>query len=250
MKLLAGASLPTFVVDARIHAERALADEIVNLVRVKPATVLGFATGNSPTGVYRELCDRAMSGDVSFARTTTFNLDEYLDLGIGHACSFRSWMEERLFDCLKPLASHFPEMRAAGTPPAVVADEYERMLRSSGGIDLQLLGIGRNGHIAFNEPGASRASRTRVVELHPLTRGLAAPAFGGIERVPKRAITMGIATILETRRIRVLAFGADKAEIVKRALLDEPSPECPATFLREHKDVKLFVDREAAAAIE
>jgi glucosamine-6-phosphate deaminase len=250
VKQLARASLPTFVVDTRLHAERAVADEIVSLLRAKPSAVLGLATGNSPIGVYRELCVAAAGGSVSFARTTTFNLDEYLDLDARHACSFRRWMEERFFAHVKPLATHFPEVGGVDTPPTAVGAEYERAIRASGGIDLQLLGIGCNGHIGFNEPGARRETLTRVVDLHPLTRELAAPAFGGIERVPRRAITMGVGTILDARRIRVLAFGAEKAEIVKRALQGEVSPDCPASFLREHGDVKLFVDREAASALE
>jgi glucosamine-6-phosphate deaminase len=250
VKLLAASSPPTFVVDTRLDAERAVADEIVSLLREKPAAVLGLATGNSPIGVYRELCAAADLGVVSFARTTTFNLDEYLGLEAGHERSFRRWMEERFFAHVKPLATHVPEIREASRTPAAVGADYERAIRASGGIDLQLLGIGRNGHIGFNEPGASRESRTRVVDLHPLTRRLAAPAFGGLEHVPHTAITMGVATILDARRIRVLAFGADKAEIVKRTLQGEVSPECPATFLREHRDVKLFVDREAASALE
>ncbi len=246
---LDGASVPTLVVDARADAERIVADEIVALLRENPALVLGLATGNSPVGVYRELCAAQAAGRVSFANASTFNLDEYLELPGGDPRSFRRWMEEHLFDRVKPRAVHMPECTALQPEPARVGEAYERLIQAAGGIDVQLLGIGRNGHIGFNEPGAPRLSRTRVVELHPATRELAASAFGAIAHVPKRAITMGVATILAARRIRVLAFGAGKAEIVKRALVDEVSSACPVTFLRGHPDVKLFVDREAAAAV-
>ncbi|MDZ4774113.1 MAG: glucosamine-6-phosphate deaminase [Planctomycetota bacterium] len=259
MRPLAGASLPTFVFDDRVEAERALAAEIQAFLSAKPSAVLGLATGNSPVGVYRELCAAHAAETISFADVTTFNLDEYLDLEPGHPHSFRRWMEARLFERVKPRATHLPECAAVGgdsvraaephSSPQRIAEQYETSIRSAGGVDMQLLGIGRNGHIGFNEPGASGDSRTRVVDLHPLTRELAAATFGGIEHVPKRAITMGIATILAARKIRVLAFGRDKAEIVKRTLEERISPDCPATFLRGHADVKLFLDRSAAAAI-
>lgn len=249
MKQLAVQGPPTFVVDARVDAERAVAAEIAELLRAKPTAVLGLATGTSPTGVYRELWAAAAAGTVSFARATTFNLDEYFGLEPGHACSFRRWMQERLFAHVGPKATYFPEVREAGTSPVIACDRFEQAIRASGGIDLQILGIGRNGHIGFNEPGAPRDSRTRLVELHPLTRELAASTFGGIERVPRTAITMGVATILDAKRIRVLAFGAEKAEIVKRTLQGDVSPDCPATFLREHGDVRLYLDRAAASLL-
>jgi glucosamine-6-phosphate deaminase len=249
VKQLAVPNLATFVVESRAEAERAVAEEIVALLRANPSAVLGLATGNSPTGVYAELCAAAASGSVSFARATTYNLDEYLGLDAGHAGSFRRWMHERFFRHVAPQATHFPELCDTATPPAAVGEQYERAIRAGGGIDLQLLGIGRNGHIGFNEPGAPRDSRTRVVELHPLTRELAAGAFGGIDCVPRTAITMGVATILDAKRIRVLAFGAEKAEIVRRALHGDVTPDCPATFLREHRDVRLYLDRPAAALV-
>jgi glucosamine-6-phosphate deaminase len=125
--------------------------------------------------------------------------------------------------------------------------EYERAIADAGGLDLQILGVGRNGHIGFNEPGSPRDSRTREVELSATTRSDAVQAFGGIDHVPQRAITMGVATILDARRIRVVAFGAGKREIVHRMLSEPIGPALPATFLREHADLKLYLDADAAS---
>jgi glucosamine-6-phosphate deaminase len=271
LKSLSIGALPTFVVDSREEAERALAEEVAAILRAKPEAVLGLATGNTPIGVYREWIRMRRTGELCFARATTFNLDEYLDLPVGHPESFREWMQRSLFAHidLSRERAHLPEARVeqpearevaaqadVRTRNAVPADRdqsesrvaarYEALIQSAGGLDLQILGIGRNGHIGFNEPGSPRESRTRVVELHPATREDAANVFGGLEQVPKRAITMGVATICAARRIRVLAFGARKSAIVRRTLLEEVGSACPSTFLRGHADVKLYVDREAA----
>lgn len=246
MKRIAGVSLPTFVAARRDEAESALSAEIVELLRQEPDAVLGLATGNSPTGVYRELRAAHAEGRVSFERATTFNLDEYLGLGVGAHGSFRRTMEEQFLSFVRPSAAYLPELEHPTDDPRAVAEAYERALHAQGGLDLVILGLGQNGHIGFNEPGSSRESRTRVVELHPTTRAGAVRAFGSLAAVPTHAITMGIATILEARAIRVLAFGADKAEIVRRTLQDEIGPTWPATYLRLHPDVRLYVDEEAA----
>ena len=248
MRPLASVSPRTYVVDRRDDAERLVAEEIVELLGRNPGAVLGLATGNSPMGVYRELRAAHAAGRVSFARARTFNLDEYLDLQPGDPRSFRVWTEEQLLGTVRPRASHAPGV-GPGVDPDVAAADYERDILQCGGLDLVLLGIGRNGHIAFNEPGSPRDSRTRVVDLHPTTRADAAATFGSLERVPRRAITMGIATILAARRIRVLAFGAGKAEVVRRTSCDQIGPAWPATYLREHPDVRLYVDREAGSAL-
>jgi glucosamine-6-phosphate deaminase len=182
---------------------------------------------------------------------TTFNLDEYLGLPADHPSSFRAFMQEHLFDGLDldPARCFFPECPGGPKESAAVAKEYEAAIADAGGIDLQLLGIGRNGHVAFNEPGSARDSRTRSVELSESTRRANAPDFPEGESVPRAALTMGIATILEARRLRVLAFGAHKAEIIHRLLEGTIGPEVPATFLREHGDVELWIDREAAAEL-
>jgi glucosamine-6-phosphate deaminase len=251
LKSLADVSLPTFLFDTREDPERVVAAEIVALSRAKNDCVLGLPTGNTPIGVYRDLIRAQRAGEVSFARATAFNLDEFLDIERGHAASFERWMEANLFAHVdfERARRRIPALRAGVTDPHAVARDYESAIGAAGGIDLLLLGIGRNGHIGFNEPGSALDTRTRVVDLHPDTRTDAAAAFGGLERVPTRAITMGVATILDARRIRVLAFGARKAQIVQRTLFDTQSSACPATFLRGHADVKLFVDYPAAAML-
>ncbi|MBL8859763.1 MAG: glucosamine-6-phosphate deaminase [Planctomycetes bacterium] len=242
--------MPTFVVDSRAEAEHVLAGEIADLLRARPEAVLGLATGNSPIGVYRDLCALHAAGEVSFARATTFNLDEYLGLQDGDPRTFRRWMQTHLFDHVQPRSTNLPECHAPLASADAVAVRYEQALQAAGGIDLQVLGIGLNGHIGFNEPGSTRTSRTRVVELDQRTRKHAVRVFGDLAQVPTQAITMGVASILDARRLRVLAFGAEKAEIVRRTLFDPISAECPATFLRGHHDVKLYLDAAAAELIE
>jgi glucosamine-6-phosphate deaminase len=233
---------------SREAACRALAREIADLVRAKPAAVLGLPTGSTPVPLYEELGRLHREQGLSFARATSFNLDEYLDLPAGDPRSFRAWMQEQLFARVDfgPQHTHVP--RGEGDPE-LEARRYAAALAAAGGIDLQLLGIGRNGHIGFNEPGSARDSRTRVVLLAPETRADAAAAFGGEARVPARAITLGVADILEARAIRVLAFGKGKAGIVRRMLEGEVGPDCPASFLRGHADLRLLLDADAASGL-
>ena len=247
MKSLSGVDLPTFVVEAREEAEREVTREIVALVQDRPEAVLGLPTGNTPVGVYRELIAAHHSGGVTFARASAFNLDEYLGLGPDHPASFERWMEAHFFAHVdfEPERRHVPALARSANADEV-ARAYELEIAAAGGVDLLLLGIGRNGHIGFNEPGSARDSRTRVVDLHSVTRADAAATFGGVDHVPVSAITMGIATMLDARRIRVLAFGERKAAVVRDMLLSPQSSACPATFLRGHPDVKLFLDAGAA----
>jgi glucosamine-6-phosphate deaminase len=194
--------------------------------------------------LYRELVRLHREEQLSFARTRSFNLDEYLGLEPGDARSFRAWMHSQFFAQVDfaPQNVHIP----GGTGEA---QSYAQALQRAGGIDLQVLGVGRNGHIGFNEPGSSRSSLTRVVSLAHETRAAAAAAFGGIEGVPERAITLGVAEILAARAIRVLAFGKGKAQIVRSMLEGEVGPDCPASFLRGHADVRILLDAEAAALL-
>jgi len=214
-------------------ASAVLAREIAELVRAEPASVLGLPTGSTPVPLYEELARLHREAGLSFARARSINLDEYLDLPPGDPRSFRAWMQEHFFARVDFAApnTRFP---SAG----------ERVA-----IDLQLLGIGRNGHIGFNEPGSTRDSRARVVELASETRADAAATFGGLAHVPTRALTLGVADILEARAIRVLAFGKSKAAIVQRALEGPLGTECPASFLRGHPDVRFLLDEPAAALL-
>lgn len=232
----------------RAEAERSVAEEIAALVRAKPDAVLGLATGDTPTGVYRELVRLHRDSGLDFSSVRTFNLDEYCGLAADDPRSFTCWMQTQLFAHVNVdrANTHLPDGRVAEADVVRHAAAYERAIESAGGIDLQLLGIGRNGHIGFNEPGADLHTRTRRVELHAWTRADAAAAFGGLEHVPTRGITMGIGTILAARRVRMLAFGVRKAPLVARTLRAAPDPAWPASYVRLHADARLVVDRDAA----
>lgn len=227
---------------------RAVAAEIAALIRTRRAAgrgvVLGLATGRTPLGIYAELVRLYRDEGLDFANVTTFNLDEYLGLRAGHPQSYRRYMRERFWRPLgmSPEQGWIPASELAPSQVDAHCREYERAIAEAGGVDLQLLGIGRNGHIGFNEPGSARDSRTRRVALDTTTREDAARDFGGLDLVPRHAITVGVATILSARRIRVLAFGPAKHDVLARALAQPVGPELPATFLRGHADVRLFTD--------
>jgi len=241
--------IPTFVFDDRVELARVLADEVEQLVARPAGLVLGLATGSTPIDTYREFARRHRDSKLSFARVTTFNLDEFVGLHADHAQSFRRWTRENLFAHVDfdATRTHFPDVDARDL--AAASRAYEDAIRAAGGIDLQILGIGRNGHIGFNEPGSARDSCTRAVELHPWTREDAAAAFGALELVPQRAVTMGVATILAARRLRVIALGVKKAGIVRETLRARQDSSLPSTWLRDHGDVRLYLDREAASAL-
>jgi len=248
---LAGFALPVRVVADERAAARAVAAEIAALLAERPDATLGLATGRTPLALYDELARLHHEGALSFARATSFNLDEYHGLAPEHPASFHAVMRSALFDRidLPRERAHVPDGRVPLDEVERYCTEYERAIRDAGGIDLQILGIGRNAHLAFNEPGSPRESRTRLVRLAPETRRANAASFAPGEAVPERAITMGIATILEARALRVMAFGAEKGEIVRRALLEPVDPRLPASFLREHPDVELWLDQAAAARV-
>ena len=239
--------VPTRVVRDPRQAALALAGEVQALLEDTPGTVLGLATGHTPVLFYRELAERVRAGALSLAQATSFNLDEYVGLEAGHPGSFRSAMARALFDHvdLAPERRHF--LRGEAADPVAECARYEEALVAAGGVDLQVLGVGRNGHLAFNEPGSSRDSRTRHVALSEVTREANRPDFPPGEEVPRGALTMGLGTIFEARRLRVMAFGASKAEAV-RAILEGPvDASVPASFLREHADVELWLDADAAS---
>lgn len=235
------------VLESPAAAEARVAELVAETVRAKPAVILGLATGRSMIAVYAQLVRQYRAGTLSFAQCTSFNLDEYCDLPASHPSSFASYMRQHLFDHadFAPGACHLPD--PTGTDAS--ADAYENAIRTAGGIDLQLLGVGRNGHIGFNEPGAPFASRTRRVTLAESTRSANAPDFPPGEAVPSSAVTMGIATIMDAKRIVLLATGAAKADALARALIGTVDPECPASILQKHHDVTVICDRAAVAAL-
>lgn len=226
-------------------AAQAAADLIISTVRAKPDAVLGLATGGTMEPVYARIVAAFKKGAVSFAQVTSFNLDEYVDLPPDHPNSYRSTMDELLFNHIDIDKARTFIPAARSDDSAARADDYERLIAETGGIDLQLLGIGGNGHIGFNEPGSSRDSRTRLVELHQKTIEANARFFDD-RPMPSHAITMGIGTILSARNIAVVATGTTKADAVHAATLGGFDAACPASALQEHKHVSWFLDAAAA----
>jgi len=220
------------------------------MLRVKPQAVFGFATGGTPRALYRRLAERQRAGEVSFSRSTSFNLDEYLGLPPDSPQSYRAYMRREFFDRvdIDPAATHLPEC-APGEDPQRVGPRYEAMIREAGGIDLQILGIGHNGHIGFNEPSSSLASRTRVKTLTPRTLEANSRLFDDNEIQPRLAITMGIATIMEARRILLLATGEAKAAAVAGLVEGPVTAMCPASALQLHERVTVLLDEAAAAKL-
>jgi len=237
------------------EANRCLATEIANLIRERQSAatpcILGLATGSTPLGVYRELIRMHREEGLSFANVVTFNLDEYFPIKSDQAQSYVRFMNENLFDHLDIQRDHvhIPDGTIAEASVDAYCLDYERQIARVGGIDLQLLGIGRTGHVGFNEPGSDRQSLTRMVTLNEVTRTDAAKDFSGIDHVPTRAITMGVKTILEAKRIRLLAFGEHKAPIVERTIQGNVSGDVPATFLQNHDDVRFLLDSSAASEL-
>ncbi len=236
-------------------ASHAVAVQIADLIHERTRqgrrAVLGLATGSTPQGVYEALIAMHERGDLSFANVVTFNLDEYWPMTPESLQSYRRFMAEYLFDHvdIDPANVNIPD----GTipieeVPAFCAD-YERRIRDAGGIDLQLLGIGRTGHIGFNEPGSGRGSRTRLITLDRVTRLDAASDFFGEQHVPRRAITMGVGTILDARRVILVAFGEGKAQIIKRAVEGPITSAVAASFLQEHPSAAFVADQAAAGAL-
>ena len=229
---------------------RRAADLIVDCVRKKPTAVLGLATGGTPLGTYGELIRAYEASRVSFSAVTTFNLDEYVGLGPEHSQSYHSFMRENLFSKADfDLAKcHVPDGLAEDYE--VYCEAYERDIRDAGGIDLQLLGIGSDGHIAFNEPSSSLASRMRLKALTEQTRQDNARFFAADEVVPSLAVTMGVGTILEARHILLLATGANKADAV-RAFIEGPvTAQITASALQLHPRVTVLLDEPAAQGLE
>ena len=232
-----------------------LASEIADLIRSndragKP-TVLGLATGSTPVRLYRELIRLHREDGLSFRNVITFNLDEYYGLPREHPESYWRFMHEQLFNHLDIPAANVNVPNGMVPRGEVFAwcRSYEDRIRAAGGLDLQVLGIGRTGHIGFNEPGSSRESRTRLVTLDGLTRRDAARDFLGEANVPRHAITMGVGTILDARRIVLLAWGESKAAVVAAAVEAPPSDALPASFLQGHPQVRFLLDEAAASAL-
>lgn len=230
--------------DASVIAARIIAQ----LVRRKPDSVLGLATGSTPVATYKELIRMHREEGLDFSHVTTFNLDEYVGLPPEHAQSYHEFMRENLFRHINvnPKRIHIPNGMAADVPAQCA--EYEESIRAAGGIDLQILGIGSDGHIGFNEPTSSLASRTRIKTLTERTRQDNARFFeNDLTQVPMHCITMGVGTIMECRQVLLLAFGANKANAVAEAVEGPISAMNPASILQMHEVAKVLMDEPASA---
>ncbi len=233
-----------------IVASAMAAQVMAALIKRKPDAVLGLATGSTPLEFYRQLIRLHREEGLDFSRVTTFNLDEYVGLKPDHPASYHAFMHKHLFNHLNIPHEHIhlPDGLASDIPAHCAA--YEEAIREAGGIDLQVLGLGTNGHIAFNEPMSSRASRTRCMKLSPQTRKDNASFFEHEEEMPHHAITMGIGTIMEGRECLMLAFGERKAPAVAAMVEGPVSIHVPASVLQRHPGVKAFIDEPAAGLLK
>jgi glucosamine-6-phosphate deaminase len=229
---------------------KAVARRMADLVTKNRRVVFGLPTGRTPVGLYRELVSLHAHG-VDFSEVTTFNLDEFLGLPATHPGSYRSFMEQHLFSHvnIKPENRHF--LNGAARDPEAECLRYEREIADAGGIDLQVLGIGTNGHIGFNEPAPTLVARAHRVKLRPETVRSNAALFGGDpSNVPPEALSVGMATILHSRAIVLLATGRAKAGCIERVVNGTITPELPASFLQLHDDVDIMLDAAAAEKLQ
>ena len=222
------------------------ANRILQVVKELKSPVLGLATGSTPTGVYKNLVSDHQQNGTSYKHVTTFNLDEYVGLGPDHSTSYYFYMMEHLFRHIDiPVEqTHIPNGLANN--PEEECLQYERKIEENGGIDLQILGIGRNGHIGFNEPGTPFSAKTHVVELTESTREANSSFFDSKDQVPTHALTMGLSTIMKSKEIILLVNGKHKAPILHQLLTtNEPTPDLPASILKDHPNVTIIADEEA-----
>ncbi len=232
------------------HVSVRAASLMASIVRQQPDCVLGLATGSTPLGTYAELIRLHREESLDFSQVTTFNLDEYVGLGPTHPQSYRHFMQVNFFDHINvaPQQTHVPDGRALDFVASCA--RYEQQIREAGGIDLQLLGIGSDGHIAFNEPGSSLGSRTRLKTLARETIRDNARFFGSEADVPKMAVTMGVGTILESRRCLLLATGEGKAAAIRATIEGPLTAQVTASALQFHRDVVVILDESAASLLE
>lgn len=227
------------------RAANIMAAEVIR----RPDCVLGLATGSTPIGAYRELIAMCKNGDVDFSQVRTVNLDEYKGLAPTHDQSYRYFMQDNLFDHINidPANTHVPNGLAADD--AAECAGYDGLIESLGYADLQLLGVGNNGHIGFNEPGSSFIKATHVVDLAKSTINANSRFFDSVDMVPRQAVTMGIGCIMAARRVLVVANGEGKANALYAAICGPISPECPASILQLHNDVVVVADEAALSRV-
>lgn len=229
------------------EAEKKVSQEIINLINDKKNCVLGLATGSTPEGVYALLVEAYKQGKVSFKDVTTFNLDEYVGLADSHPQSYRYFMNNHLFlhVDINLDKTHVPGNKGDENDLSV----YDENIKKHGGIDLQLLGIGSNGHIAFNEPGTPFDSKTHIVTLKESTIKDNSRFFNSIDEVPTSSITMGLDSIMNAKKIILMAFGKNKAEAICKMFTKDANVDLPASILQKHDNVTIYCDEEAASLL-
>ena len=247
--------IPTLLFNTAIEGSLYVANSIAELIESRnkesKPTVLGLATGSTPTQVYDELVRKHKEEGLSFERVITFNLDEYFPMAPDAHQSYVHFMHEYLFNHIniKPENIHIPDGTLKKDEVAAFCEEYEAKIAQVGGLDVQILGIGRTGHIGFNEPGSTIDSKTRLITLDRLTMLDAASGFFGIENVPRRAITMGVGTILQAKKIYMMAWGEGKANIVRETIEGAINTSIPATFLQQHNQTEVILDAAGSAEL-
>src|SRR5688572_10968141 len=245
--------VPVVIAEEYEEIASLIAHRIANLIREKNAegkpAVLGLATGSTPIGVYRELIRLHKEEGLDFTNVITFNLDEYYPMPANSIHSYHRYMWENLFNHIniKKENVHIPRGDVEREKVERHCAEYEKAIREAGGIDYQILGIGKTGHIGFNEPGSGLESRTRLVALDTITRRDAAADFFGEENVPTEAITMGVATIMNAREVALISTGEHKAPIIQRAVEGPINPDVAATYLQQHDNATFYVDAASGA---
>lgn len=230
------------VINEKQEINNLVSNEIIRLVKSNPQAVLGLATGGTPLGIYEELIKDHQENKTDYSNIITFNLDEYYDLDPSHPESYHSYMDKNLFSGINinPENTHFPDMNNP--------ESYTNLIEQHK-IDFQILGVGSNGHIGFNEPGTSFESITHYVTLAESTRKDNARFFNSLDEVPAKAVTMGLKDIIRSKRIVLIAFGANKAQAIKQLVDGTESEKWPVTILQRHPYVTLYLDKEAASLL-
>ena len=238
-----------FVTEDYNDMSRKAANILSAQVILNPKSVLGLATGSTPIGMYKQLIDWYKKGDVDFSQTSSINLDEYVGLSPDHDQSYRYFMNTNLFNHINinPENTNVPNGLAADLDEE--CRRYNRVIHELGPIDIQVLGMGHNGHIGFNEPSDTFELETHLVDLAQTTIDANARFFASADEVPRQALTMGIKTIMQAKKVLVVVSGADKADIVKKAFTGPVTPQVPASILQLHPDVVLVADKAAAALL-
>ncbi|MBA61617.1 MAG: glucosamine-6-phosphate deaminase [Planctomycetaceae bacterium] len=232
------------------HMSAIAAQVFINCLQANTQAVLGLATGSTPVGVYQQLIESYKAGEISFAEVTSFNLDEYIGLHRDHPQSYYYFMHQELLNHINIEGQRVFIPSGIEENYGAYCQWYEDQISQAGGIDLQILGIGSDGHIAFNEPGTALGSRTHITELDHQTIDDNARFFEAKADVPRRAITMGVATIMEAREIILLATGENKARAIRDALEGPVSSQCTASALQQHSNVTFYLDSAAASLLQ